>query len=448
MKPHIIIILMDTLRKDAFDKWLKEYNGKYKTIVENSFIFENARAPSSWTLPSHMSLFTGLYPSEHRIHELYDKYRLLDVIRMSGEYNGKFLIDLAKEEGYYTSGFSSNPVFSDSGIRHHFNKFVHVKSKPLEPVGKFRPDALLSKEDLDKYLQIKSKVKEAEFLIKKHPLKSTVYISEVLLKHKDPTYKNYEEILDSFKDSVNLTHPQFVFFNFMEMHEPYIKGIKDADAQIEHIFGYKKLNNKQLKKMKEIYFAQTGKITSIFDAIISKLIYEKQLDNSSVIITSDHGQGFNEKGYVGHGIYNYEEISRIPLFIYAPEDLIKRKTYDKYINTSLVNLFDFIKNIVVNENVAPEKLKSEIVLCESYGMQNDVSSKYKTRKDFNEIKKMIDIPRKTLFNGDIKLTLNAGGIVEEFNGNREDYEEFIDYLSIFNVDKYFKIPENEEVIKK
>ena len=454
MKPHIIIILMDTLRKDAFDKWLKEYNGEYKSIVENSFIFENARAPSSWTLPSHMSLFTGLYPSEHGIHELYDKLRIPDVIKKSREYGGKFLMDLAKENGYYTTGFAANPVISYSGVPDHFNKFTHIKVESLEPVGKFRPEVFLSKEALDKYMKIKSKVKAAQFLIKKHPLKSTVYISQILLKHKyskEPTYKNYKEVLQSFIDSTHFTAHQFVFLNFMEMHEPYNKAGFEISGQIEHIFGYKKFKNTKLKKMKELYFAQTGKITSIFDAIISKLIDEKQLDNSIIIITSDHGQAFNENGYIGHGIYNYDEISRIPMFIHAPDDLIKGKTYDKYISTGLVNLFEFIKDIIVNETISPGKLKSDIVLCESYGIPNTILPKYANRRNFNEIKKRIDIPRKTLFKGDTKLTLNAGGTVEEFNGNRDDYKELIDYLSIFNVDEYFNISEklenNEAILK-
>ncbi len=437
---------MDTLRKDAFDKWLKEYNGKYKTIVENSFIFENARSPSSWTLPSHMSLFTGLYPSEHGIHELYDKSWVRDVIKSSWEYNRRFLIDIARENGYYTSGFSSNPVFSYSGIPPHFNNFVHTKSKFLEPIGKFTPKTILSSEDLDKYLLIKSKLKKAQFLFKKHPLKSIIYISGALLKHSDPTYKGYKENLESFMDSTHFVVPQFVFFNFMELHEPYTRAVNVLNAQIEHILNYKKLNNKKLMKLKEIYFDQKDKITHIFDTIISKLIDEKQLDNSIVIITSDHGQAFNENGYVGHGTYNYDEISRIPLFIYIPENLIKGRIYDKNINTGLVNLFDFIKDIIINEDILPEKLKSDIVLCESYGIPNEMPLKYENRQDFREIKKQIDIPRKTLFKGNVKLTLNVYGIVEEFNGNIDDYTELIDYLSIFNVDKYIKIPENGEVV--
>ena len=52
------------------------------------------------------------------------------------------------------------------------------------------------------------------------------------------------------------------------------------------------------------------------------------------------------------------------------------------------------------------------------------------------------MPRKSLFMNNIKLTLNADGKVEEFNGAENDYKDLIEYLSIFNVDKYFKIPEN------
>ena len=234
----------------------------------------------------------------------------------------------------------------------------------------------------------------------------------------------------------------------MEMHEPYTEDGYEFSASLEHILGYKKFNNKKLMKMKEIYFDQSNKITFIFESIISKLMDEKQLDSSIVIITSDHGQGFNENGYIGHGTFNYDEISRIPLFINIPENLIKRKTYDKYINTGLVNLFDFIKDIIVNKNVSLEKLKSDIVLCESYGFPNEILPKYENRRNFSEIKKQIDIPRKTLFAGNIKLTLNVNGTMEEFNGNRDDYDELINYLSIFNVDKYFQIPENDEALQK
>ena len=79
------------------------------------------------------------------------------------------------------------------------------------------------------------------------------------------------------------------------------------------------------------------------------------------------------------------------------------------------------------------------MLCETFGIVNNLS-KYEKRDNFKEIIGKIDIPRKSLFKNDIKLTLNGDGKVEEFNGTEADYKELIEYLSIFNVDKYFKIP--------
>ena len=439
MKPHIIIILMDTLRKDAFDKWLKEYNGEYKSIVENSFIFENARAPSSWTLPSHMSLFTGLYPSEHGIHER-DKDRTLDTIYNSRNYSGKFLMDFAEENGYSTSGFSANPVLSLSGIAGGFNNFF-----PINSSFEFQPEVFLLRDDFKKYLQISSKIKAVKFLIKKNPYRGTIFTFQRLLHYRSellrPTCKYFRKIVDKFKYSVRFDSPQFIFFNFMEMHEPYTRMNNTINIEFENMFGYKKLNKANLYKIRHVYFKQIWKLTYIFDSIISKLISEDQLENSIIIITSDHGQALNEMGYYGHGIYNYDEISRIPLFIHIPEKMTKSKIYDKQINTSLVNLYDFIKDIIINENMSLDKLKSNIVVCESYGIPNNIPPEFKDKPNFETIKKRIDVPRKSLFRNNIKLTLNASGEVEEFNGTERDYIDLIDFLSIFTVDHNFTIPE-------
>lgn len=445
-KPNIIIILMDTLRKDAFDKWIENYNGKYKDIVKNSFKFDNAIAPSSWTLPSHISLFTGLYPSEHGVHKLYPKDSFIDIVERSNTYKGKFLMDFALENRYYTSGFSANPVVSYSCVVSHFNTFIRTK---LSLRSKFSPEVFLSQENLKKYSNLERGYRKAAFIIKNSPLKSSIFLSRFLVDIsilkliRNPTYKNYNELLSQFIQNIKFNSSQFIFFNFMEMHEPYLKFSDFTKFQLEHIFRYNDANNK-IRKFREIYFNQINKITTIFDTIISKLLEEKQLDNSIVIITSDHGQAFNEHRFFGHSIYNYDEISRIPLFIYASKNLIDAESYNKNINTNLVNLYDFIKEIIIDGKSSIEKLKSDIVLCESYGILNNISeiSKYEKRDGFKEIIGKIDMPRKSLFMNNIKLTLNADGKVEEFNGAENDYKDLIEYLSIFNVDKYFKIPEN------
>ncbi|MEM3291114.1 MAG: sulfatase-like hydrolase/transferase, partial [Candidatus Micrarchaeaceae archaeon] len=69
-QPNIILIVFDTLRKDV----LPMYGGNANTpnlneFIKDAVVFPNAISPSSWTLPSHVSLFTGDYLIEHEVHE-------------------------------------------------------------------------------------------------------------------------------------------------------------------------------------------------------------------------------------------------------------------------------------------------------------------------------------------------------------------------------------------
>jgi len=66
-KEKVIIILCDTLRA----KSLPHYGNKRNTIpnlihtIDKDFVvYNDAYAPAPWTPPSHLSLFTGLYPSQ------------------------------------------------------------------------------------------------------------------------------------------------------------------------------------------------------------------------------------------------------------------------------------------------------------------------------------------------------------------------------------------------
>lgn len=56
---NILLIVLDTLRAD--------YSKKLSRILQNyGFVeYKNTIAPAPWTVPSHASIFTGMYPLEH-----------------------------------------------------------------------------------------------------------------------------------------------------------------------------------------------------------------------------------------------------------------------------------------------------------------------------------------------------------------------------------------------
>jgi len=65
--PNILLIVLDTVRASALSCYGNELNTtpNIDEIASKGQIYKNAIAPSSWTPPSHASLFTGLYPSAH-----------------------------------------------------------------------------------------------------------------------------------------------------------------------------------------------------------------------------------------------------------------------------------------------------------------------------------------------------------------------------------------------
>ena len=68
-KPNVVFIMVDTLRPDRLGIYGhdKETSPNLDTYAAEGMVFERAYAHSGWTLPSTVSMMTGLYPHEHRV---------------------------------------------------------------------------------------------------------------------------------------------------------------------------------------------------------------------------------------------------------------------------------------------------------------------------------------------------------------------------------------------
>jgi arylsulfatase A-like enzyme len=65
--PNLVLVTLDTTRADHLGLYgYERYTSpELDELAKESRVYENAYSTSSWTLPSHASLFTGLYPSSH-----------------------------------------------------------------------------------------------------------------------------------------------------------------------------------------------------------------------------------------------------------------------------------------------------------------------------------------------------------------------------------------------
>ncbi len=113
----VFLITLDTTRKDA----LSPYGGdpaltpNLQHFAHGATVFDNAYSTSPWTLPSHASIFTGVYPSHHEAGV--GETQLPAV----GSAARPTLASELRAAGYFTAGFAGGRmVHHDYGVGRGF----------------------------------------------------------------------------------------------------------------------------------------------------------------------------------------------------------------------------------------------------------------------------------------------------------------------------------------
>lgn len=122
-KRNVVVVVLDTARKDTFDDYAP------RILDRADANFERCYAPSSWSVPSHAAMLTGRLPHEHGVHSYNPDYADLD---------GTFLEDL----DHRSIGVSANGAVSASfNFDQHFDEFVGFAGN-----DEYTPEALSFKQ--------------------------------------------------------------------------------------------------------------------------------------------------------------------------------------------------------------------------------------------------------------------------------------------------------------
>lgn len=317
--PNIIFIIIDAARRDHFSSYgyWRKTSPFLDDFSKEGVFFENAYSTAPWTVPSHASFFTGLFPCEHKAQNdnlFLDKRIPTLAERMS-------------ENGYRTVGFSDNMyVGTSTGLNRGFQQFFEVWRK---------------------YRQ-KSKL-------------DTVYLAIKRLVHLTDRGggETTELIIDWIKNR-DKNRPFFLFVNYIDVHQvchppkrflekfpeckySYLKMIKFMRAylngRVKFYTNKIKFTDQDWENFKWIYDASINYIDWNISRIVDCLVKEEIMDNTMLIITSDHGTHFGEHGLLHHEYSVDEILLRVPLFI-----IFKAKFESKRVtkNIQLNELFDFI----------------------------------------------------------------------------------------------------------
>ena len=125
---RVVLVTFDTTRADHLGCYGAEGDPtpNLDRLAAESVVFEQAIAPTPTTLPSHATLFTGLYPQDHGIrYNLF--FRLPPAVQT--------LAETLREHGFKTAGFPASRILSASfGLDQGFETYDEPTARP-EPRG-------------------------------------------------------------------------------------------------------------------------------------------------------------------------------------------------------------------------------------------------------------------------------------------------------------------------
>ncbi|MHA1253032.1 MAG: sulfatase-like hydrolase/transferase [Candidatus Helarchaeota archaeon] len=446
--PNIILIILDCLRSDKLSKKYKniELTPNINKLLDNSFIFTNCITNSPWTLPSHTTIFTNLYPSQHNMISTYSKPL---------DYKIPTIQEILKAFGYYTICYTENAFISKRfGLSRGFINYISNLGEEIKSISKII-NPFIKLRDI-----IESKIKHR--FIQKY-FNKMIRGLKIILEHifwyekrvKNDTIKELkilEKILSEKKDN----RPIYAFFNIMATHNYYIplkristlfninyndyKIIKDffinpSLFNIKINILRKKITHEQLNSFNKLYCANVYYGDLIVKKIIDILKKFKLLNNSYLIITSDHGEHLGEKNLWEHKtwISVYEPVIRVPLILYN-KSLSKKTINDQVDLKSLYDTILHLTNIPPIENKYLQIENSLIYRIKNKNFSEYIFGEYlKSSEDKKNIKKYLrfnssELKIKAI--NDIKFLrsnnykyIRYGNKIEEFYNLIEDPNE-------------------------
>ena len=440
MEPDILLIVLDSLRKDIMEL----YGGPAKTpnlikFKEDAVVYENAISPSSWTFPSHVSLFTGLYLNEHKVHETID-HKLLDLTEFNLKLKAERLAENLQRKGYNTIGISNNPMVStQTAFDQGFDALFMIDPFPIskeDPV--FQEARRLGASPKQIALKLLKQGKINKILEFYKWRKREKLVSDVI---NFPLDKG-AEMTNKLLKTANWESKFFRFINFLEVHEPY-RNYNSKEVW-DNVTGIKPLGQNSMENIRKEYIAEMEYLDQQIGKLISTLKNAGKYDSTMIIITSDHGQAINEHGYMLHSTYLYDELVRVPLIIKYPNN----KKFDKkngYQN--LVYIPKLIEDI--SQDGDDSAVYSDSTFSEAYGAVIVLPGGYKDKEEY--VKQRYEKVRKAVFKDGYKMTVNGTDCtIEEFlQGNKEikvedkkeKAKELLEELEIFKGKEDFKIPD-------
>jgi arylsulfatase A-like enzyme len=290
-RPNVILISLDTLGARHLSQFGAPagVSPRIDAWLDRSFSFRRAYAQYPNTLGSHASLFTGLYPVQHGVYDVFTK-----------KVPKQTLAAALARAGYVTLAFTEDAfVSSDFGFDNGFDWYDNGESKiPTSLPGR-------AEQTFAKATQVlKGLLRETRFFL-------FVHTYEV---HSPYVPKDAEALA-----FVNEIDPGY--------QGRFAEGYDDGAVEINHNAGIAVVSERECKRLEALYRGEIHYLDRVLHGLLNEQQALPNARNTLVIVTADHGDEFCEHGKLGHGETLYNPVLHVPLAFYWP-GRVERGTYD------------------------------------------------------------------------------------------------------------------------
>ena len=279
--PPVVIVTLDTTRRDALSPWggPRAASPHLQAFTETATVFDNAWAVSPWTLPSHATVFTGLYPYRHGAGVFED--------HLGGRF--ETLAEMLSGAGYFTAGFAGGAMSAAGfGVAQGFDLY-------LDPDGfQTRGDALMDS------------VEELLSTDPSGPLFLFVnFFDPHALYEAPPEFEQLFNVDD-------LARP----IQELPVWRGLVQGNLEAWGRL--IVGDGQATPEALAYLRASYLAEVAFMDSQIGRLLEALDERGLFDPALIVFVADHGELLGEGGLFSHCCRLDPELVLVPLMIKWP----------------------------------------------------------------------------------------------------------------------------------
>jgi uncharacterized sulfatase len=360
--PDIIFIVLDTQRADRLGcyGYTRPITPNLDRFAGGGALFEQAISPAQWTIPSHASLFTGLYPTAHGVTQS----------SQSLSAGRPHLAQILRQLGYDTIGFCNNPLVGvlNNGFKRGFQTFYNYggafpsvpdSSNPWPwPVSRIAEGYTQFLRRISYPIQNFVGQSDLAFRISLHAWLTPLWSK--MANFKGQNERSVQDVVHflQVREESAPDRPLFLFINLMETHlpfwapgefvdrvAPYFRGSKEARTIMgtwnREAYRWaaplaEPLSEMEDRVLNDMYDAEVAYQDNYLGALFDTLASRSRDRETLTVIVADHGDGLGDHGFFGHAFVAYQELVHVPLILHWPGRVSTETRIDTPVSTRRV----------------------------------------------------------------------------------------------------------------